>query len=555
MKVNWDRLTLLFLGGMTLLRLLVAPTFGLGVDEAHYFLYAYFLDWSYVDHPPLVGWVHWPLYKLFGTNEFLVRLPAIILFAAVSLFLHRWVLSFSNSPLVAFLSVVAVNSSFLFNALSVMLLPDCFLLLIIFPLMTAMGNIAAAPRGQARRRDFVMLGLLLGLAGLAKYTAILFLPPLLVYLLLKKRYDLLYAPGIYLAAGIALVVISPVLVWNIQNDFISFRYQGGHVLAATAPSAKSFLVSLLAQFGAYSPPLFLVAFYGLYRSGRETDDRIRLAVLFGVTILLFFFYSSLYERTLPHWPSLFYLLFIPVGAYSLLGSSSRVQRNLFFFSVGFSLTLTLFLAAALPAKWFTFPDYRSPFRDIVGYELIAREGDALLRRGPAGAEREDRRDKASGELSPGRADGAERSGRGIVPVPPVAPAPEYGRPARNGGQGPIAEASPTGESGKAVVAPAPRRAVAVTNWTMGSRMIYYSLPYGREVFVLDNRPDQFDVWQPAAPLGYDLLFVKTHFHGLDICPAYRCTACEVAGKLDIVLNGGKVDSVEFVWCRNYQGIR
>ena len=334
-----------------------------------------------------------------------------------------------------------------------------------------------------------MLGLLLGLAGLAKYTAVLFLPPLLVYLLLKRRYDLLYAPGMFVAAGITLVVISPVLVWNIQNDFISFHYQGGHVLAATAPSAKSFLVSLLAQFGAYSPPLFLVAFYGLYRSARETDDRIRLAALFGVTILLFFFYSSLYERTLPHWLSLFYLLFIPVGAHFLLGSGRRRQMNAFYFSVGFSLTLTLFLAAALPAKWFTFPDYRSPFRDIVGYELIAREGDALLRRGPAGRE----------------------------------------------GEG--------------------RRALAVTNWTMGSRMIYYSLPYGREVFVLDNRLDQFDVWQPAAPLGYDLLFVKTHFHGLDICPAYRCTACEVAGKLDIVLNGGKVDSVEFVWCRNYQGIR
>jgi len=97
--------------------------------------------------------------------------------------------------------------------------------------------------------------------------------------------------------------------------------------------------------------------------------------------------------------------------------------------------------------------------------------------------------------------------------------------------------------------------MAVTNWTMGSRMIYYSLPYGREVFVLDNRPDQFDVWQPEEPRGYDLLFVKTHFHGLDICPAYRCAACESAGKMDIVLNGGKVDSVEFVWCLNYQGIR
>ena len=31
----------LFVGFMTLLRLAVAPTFGLGVDEAHYVLYSY----------------------------------------------------------------------------------------------------------------------------------------------------------------------------------------------------------------------------------------------------------------------------------------------------------------------------------------------------------------------------------------------------------------------------------------------------------------------------------------------------------------------------------
>ncbi|MCK9393030.1 MAG: glycosyltransferase family 39 protein, partial [Syntrophales bacterium] len=318
MKINWERMTLIFVAILTLLRLCVAPTFGLGVDEAHYFLYARFLDWSYVDHPPLVGWTHWPLYALFGTNEFLVRLPAILLFAGVSFFVYRFTYSFSESGLISFLSVVAINSSFILNAMSIMLLPDCFLLLLVFPLMDTIRKIAET--GQIRY--FICLGLLLGLAGLAKYTAILFVPPLLIFLLIKKRYKLIFSSGMFLAAGIALLMVSPVLYWNIQNDFISFRYQGGHVLAAASPSIKSFFVSLLTQFGAYSPFLFLIAFYGLYKGWKSTDDRIRLSVLFGVVILLFFFYSSLYERTLPHWPSLFYLLFIPIGGYYLLSAGS-----------------------------------------------------------------------------------------------------------------------------------------------------------------------------------------------------------------------------------------
>jgi len=34
------------------------------VDEAHYALYAQHLAWSYFDHPPLVGWIQWPLVAL-----------------------------------------------------------------------------------------------------------------------------------------------------------------------------------------------------------------------------------------------------------------------------------------------------------------------------------------------------------------------------------------------------------------------------------------------------------------------------------------------------------
>jgi len=235
--------------------------------------------------------------------------------------------------------------------------------------------------------------------------------------------------------------------------------------------------------------------------------------------LLFFFYSSLYERTLPHWPSLFYLLFIPIGGYYLLSAGSSKKLKYFYFSVGFSLTITLFLYAALPAKWFTFPDYKSPFRDIVGFETIAREGDAILRQGPA-----------------------TRAAPGVI----VVPAPSIGAAGD--------ASSPAGSS--AGVAPIPhRQALAVTNWTMGSRMLYYSLPYRYDVFVMDDRRDQFDIWQQTAPKGYDLLFVNTHFHQVDVPKMYRCDASEPAKKMDITLNGGKVDTIEYVWCRNYQGPR
>lgn len=480
-RETFDRLDYAFWGVVIFfgaVRLIVSPTFGLGVDEAHYALYAKYLDLSYVDHPPLVGWVQAPLYYLFGTNEFFVRLPAIILFALTSVFCYRYTEAFSGSKSVAILAVLAVNSSFILNILGLMLLPDCFLLVLIFPLMTVILKIEE--RGQWRY--YAWLGLILGLAGLAKYTAILFVVPLVLYFLLKKRYRLIFSPAMVFAALIALMLISPVLYWNVQNDFVSFRYQSGHVLGSSSASIKSFLVSLLAQFGAYSPFLFLIAFFGFWKGLGSKDDRIRLSLLFGGTVLLFFFYSSFYERTLPHWPSLFYLLFIPIGVYYLAGASGRAKKNYLYFSIGFSLTLTLFLYTALPFKWFTFPDYQSPFRDIYGYSEIAREANAIM---------------------------AENQN--------------------------------------------PKKAVAVTNWTMGSRMMYYAEPYRMKVFVIDERKDQFDYWEKNPPLGYDLLFLNTHFHQAVMTERYRCDAYEPARKRDILLRGGKVDSIEYIWCRNYSG--
>jgi hypothetical protein len=480
----------ILIGFFTLIRFVVAPFFGLGVDEAHYVLYARYLDWSYVDHPPLVGWVHVPIFYLLGTNEFLARLPAILIFAAACYCAYLFILRITQSTRLSLMSVLALNCSFMFNALGLMLLPDSLLLLFIFLLIFVAEKIDR----EKKPLDFILLGVLLGLMGLAKYTSILLLPPLVIFFLMRKRYDVLFSPYMFLAALIAFILITPVINWNITHDFISFRYQGGHVFGTLASSFKNFIESLAAQFGAYSPFLFIIAFYGFFKSLRSPNAHLRLAVLFGSTIMVFFLLTSFYERTLPHWPSIFYLLFIPVGTVFLLQSQEKWKKNYLYFSIGLSLTLMIIAYCAVPFPekctkfvgiFYRIPDYKSPFRDIYGFPTIARQADEIIKKN-------------------------------------ISTAP---------------------------------KAIAVSNWTMGSRTMYYSLPYKNEVFVIDNRQDQFDVWQKKPALGYDLLFLNTHFNELDIKNLVNCKQSTVAGKTDLLLNGAKVDTVEFVWCRNYQGVK
>jgi len=472
---------LILIGCFTLIRLIVAPFFGLGVDEAHYVLYAKYLDLSYVDHPPLTGWVHAPFFYFFGTNEFLVRLPAILIFAATSYCAYVFMMRITGSVNASVVSVLALNCSFMLNALGIMLLPDSLLLLLVFILIFICERIAR----ENKMRDYLFLGVILGFMGLAKYTSILLVPPLIIFLLMKKKYDVIFSFRMLAAVLIAFIIIIPVLYWNYTHEFISFRYQSGHVLGTLTASISNFLGSIAAQFGAYSPFLFIIAFYGFFKSIRSGNDYLRLAVFFAGTIMLFFLLTSLSERTLPHWPGIFYLLFIPVGAYYLLESVQRWKRNFLYFSLGFSLILTLFAYTELVCKFLPFPDYKSPFRDIYGFKIITGKADEIVKGDSSGAP----------------------------------------------------------------------KALAVSNWTMGSRVMYYSLPYGREVFVVDDRRDQFDVWQKNEPFGYDLLFLNTHFHELNIAKHVRCDRVDDVRKMDLILNGSKVDTVEYVWCRNYQGVK
>lgn len=461
----------------TTMRLLVAPFFGLGVDEAHYVLYGHYLDLSYVDHPPLVGWVQALVLQLFGDSIIGARIPAILLMAYVSLECYFFLRFTNASEKQALWGVAALNSSFMFGAIGLMLLPENFLLALLFPMMMSVLRIEE----QGRIRDFFWLGVLLGLAGLAKYTAILLLLPLLFYILFKKRYDLLINPRILLTAAVGLLMIVPVILWNASHDWISFTYQSSHVAGSTTLDFKSFSRSIISQFAAYNPFLFGISLYGVMVSFRSKNSAVLLAVWVGVFIELFFIATSFLKPVLPHWPALFYLLFIPLGTVALLKRTDKSAKYTRF-TVILSLLLSIIIHAELYGKWGSFPDYKSPFRDIYGFDAVTRDGAKLL------------------------------------------------------------ETMNT-----------EKKALAVTNWTYGSRLTYYALPYKVKTFVLDDYNQQFSLWEGEAPIGYDLIILRSHFTDLNELNAYRCERLQLLQTKDILLQGHKVDSVDYYQCTHYQG--
>jgi hypothetical protein len=461
----------------TLIRLIVAPTFGLGVDEAHYVLYGHYLDYSYVDHPPLTGWVQAIMLYVFSDTLLTARIAAIVLMAIISWQAYRFLLFTHATQKQALWAVAALNSSFMFGAIGLMLLPENFLLALIYPLVMSVLRIEK----NGKLREYLWLGFLLGLAGLAKYTAVLLILPLLLYIILQKRIDLLITPRILLTAVVGFVMILPVLFWNASHEWISFAYQSAHVTGNSTLDFKSFTRSTVAQFAAYNPFLFAIAFYGLVASLRSKHSPLVLTAWIGLFVELFFIGTSFLKPVLPHWPALFYCLFIPIGTVLLMQSSPKrasITRKI----IIFSLFLSALIHAELYGKWGTFPDYKSPFRDIYGFDLQTAQGARHL----------EKMDSS-------------------------------------------------------------KKALAVLNWTYGSRLHYYGKSYHVKAFVLDDYNRQFALWENESPLGYDLIILHSHFNDENELSTIRCDAQIPLGKSDILLNGGKVDTVEYVQCTNYQG--
>lgn len=218
-------------------------------DEAYYWMWSHHLQASYYDHPPMIAYLI-ALTNFISESEWGVRLVNVFSFSIAALYIFKLSSEIFDEK-IALNAVIIFSSVILVHAGYIITTPDSPLIL--FWTLSLYYAYRALFYGSTL--DFVLAGFMLGFMMLSKYTSILLIISLLLFILLKRR-DILVNIKFYLALIIASIIVSPMLLWNYDHDWISFTFQLDHgstdSFSISFASAFEFIVG---QFLLFSPLL------------------------------------------------------------------------------------------------------------------------------------------------------------------------------------------------------------------------------------------------------------------------------------------------------------
>ena len=197
--------------------------FDLFGDEAQYWLWSQDLDFGYFSKPPFLAWAMSAHTKIFGDSFFSLKLlPSFVYFiTAWSLYILSKNIGLSKKDALScsliFLFIPAVSfSTFIIST-------DIFLLLFWTLSLNELVKIINLPK----IKNFILLGVFLGLAFLSKYAAVYFIICLLIYVLLDINFRYIFVKN-YLNFSLSFLciflVIFPNIIWNINNGWVTLQH-------------------------------------------------------------------------------------------------------------------------------------------------------------------------------------------------------------------------------------------------------------------------------------------------------------------------------------------
>jgi len=258
-------------------------------DEAYYWMWSHSLQGGYYDHPPLIAFMIY-LSNFISESEWGIRLVNVFSMSVSAFLVYMLTCKISNEKaalkaIYIFASVVIIHAGYTITT------PDSPLILF----WTLSLYSAYCALFENSTKHFALVGLYLGLMMLSKYTAILFVLFLLLFVLFKRR-DIFLDYRFYMAIVIASVVVSPLLWWNYQHEWISFLFQMNHGADSVKTiSFNSFFEFFGAQFGIYSPIFLGLFFYLLFKHKLFIkDDKLFFFSLSALVVFIFFQYKALF---------------------------------------------------------------------------------------------------------------------------------------------------------------------------------------------------------------------------------------------------------------------
>lgn len=364
------RKALWFILGISLLHSLYNLSLPLFPDEAYYWLWSQRLDLSYYDHPPMVAYLI-RLFSFGGDNLFLIRLTTVFCLGIAVWFIYRLARAIFD-PQIAALALVVCMLVPATNAGYSLVTPDSPL--IMFWAMALYYSYRAIVK--ERLADYLLAGVSIGGLLLSKYTAVLFLGFLLLFLLVRRPVQLT-KKGPWLAILVAVAIFSPVIYWNATHHWISFAFQYHHGTSTHfAIHWGHFFEFFGGLFVLFSPVFFGALLWGFSRIQDYWSDDGKLYLALGTLFpLCFFLYKGLFKKMELNWVAVALVPGVIYLAWFLY--SRNLHRT---FRIGTGLSLLLLGVMFFPGLFFL-PPKLNPHSRFFGYQKAAAEVARLKRPG------------------------------------------------------------------------------------------------------------------------------------------------------------------------------
>ncbi len=294
---------IILIAAMTAMRIVYACLIDLRTDEAYYWTWSKEHVLSFLDHPPMIAWFIRFGTAIFGDTNLGVRFAGILAMLVTQLLLADLVRRVTHDIRAVVIAILMPEAALYYGLLMAKVAPDIALIPFSMAMVWALIRLVES----RDPRWWLAAGVFAGLALLSKFTVVMLLPAVAAFMLVPDwRRRWLSSPYPWLAALLVVVLFLPVLIWNAQHDWASFKFQFVRATATHGISGRTVGDYIGLQFGLVGFVLLPVVLSGLILTARRGYlAREPVAILLSTSVLvpfLYFFWKSLTLRVGDTWP-------------------------------------------------------------------------------------------------------------------------------------------------------------------------------------------------------------------------------------------------------------
>ena len=310
------------------------------------------LEWGFDKHPPLSAFFVEVIYQFFGSQDWAYYLLSQIFVIISFIYVFKFSKEFFKNETLAFISVLLLEGIFFYNYTT----PEFNVNICQLPFWSLSVYFTWKCIQHDRTKDYILLGIFIGLGILSKYLFIyLLLAIKLLFIFLLKNGKRIKSRNYFIIGPIALSILLPHILWLVENDFstITYAFERTGGVGSFTDHLLYPLIFLVKQLCVLIP--FLIMFYFLIKNFKpqfnfKVEKTIFLLFIVLTPIVLMLITSMVMGakiRTM--WMTPFYLFagVLLIQIFNKNIHKDKIEKFLIIFTFFFLLSPVVYLGVAL----------------------------------------------------------------------------------------------------------------------------------------------------------------------------------------------------------------